>query len=126
MLDLMSLNGSNVGLMGLWQDFLVADRLDRYVVVVLVDLPVNDLLSLLVVGSLDVLPYNGWVNDLVDRCVGLAISSQEGGDGLFSLARGITVAGVVSAGLSIELHLVLGRAKLGVLISMEYGFKELG
>ena len=95
--DLMSLNGSNVGLMGLWQDFLVANRLDRNVVVVLVDLPVNDLLSLLVVGSLDVLPYNGWVNGLVDRCVGLAISSQEGGDGLFSLARGITVAGVVSA-----------------------------
>jgi hypothetical protein len=126
MLDLMSLNGGNVGLMGLWQDFLVADRLDRNVVVVLVDLPVNDLLSLLVVGSLDVLPYNGWVNDLVDRRVGLTISSQEGGDGLLGLARGVTVADVVSAGLSIELHLVLGRAKLGVLISKEYGFKELG
>lgn len=95
-------------------------------VVVLVDLPVNDLLSLLVVGSLDVLPYNGRVNDLVDRRVGLAISSQEGGDGLLSLARGVTVAGVVGTGLSIELHLVLGRAKLGVLISKEYGFKELG
>jgi hypothetical protein len=126
MLDLMSLNGGNVGLMGLWQDFLVADRLDRNVVVVLVDLPVNDLLSLLVVGSLDVLPYNGWVNDFVDRRVGLTISSQEGGDGLLGLARGVTVADVVSAGLSIELHLVLGRAKLGVLISKEYGFKELG
>jgi hypothetical protein len=125
MLDLMSLNGGNVGLMGLWQDFLVADRLDRNVVVVLVDLPVNDLLSLLVVGSLDVLPYNGWVNDFVDRRVGLTISSQEGGDGLLGLARGVTVADVVSAGLSIELHLVLGRAKLGVLISKEYGFKEL-
>lgn len=126
MLDLMSLNGSNVGPMGLWQDFLVADRLDRNVVMVLVDLPVNDLLSLLVVGSLDVLPYNGRVNDLVDRRVGLAISSQEGGDGLLGLARGVTVASVVGARLSIELHLVLGRAKLGVLISKEYGFKELG
>lgn len=115
MLDLMSLDGSDVGLMGLWQDLLVADRLDRDMVVVLVDLPVNDLLSLFMVGSLDMLPHNSWVNRLVDRCVGFAISSQERGDGLLGLARGITVAGVVGgvAGLSIELHLVLGCAKIG-------------
>lgn len=120
MLDLVSLNGGDVGLMGLWQDFRVADRLDRNMVVVLVDLPVNDLLSLFMVGSLDMFPDNSWINGLVDRGVGFAISSQEGGDGLLSLARGITVAGVVGARLSIELHLVLGRAKLGVLFSKEY------
>lgn len=116
MLDLMSLDWSNVGLMRLWQDLLVADRLDRNMVVVLVDLPINDLLSLFVVGSLDMLPHNSRVNDLVDRCVSLAISSQEGGDCLLSLARRITMTGVVGAGLSIKLHLVLVSAKLGVWI----------
>lgn len=114
MLDLMGLNGSDVGLMSLGQDFLIADRLDRNMVVVLVDLPINDLLSLLMVGSLDMFPHNSWVDGLMNRCIGLAISSQEGGDGLLGLSRGITVAGVVGAGLSIELHLVFGCAKLGL------------
>lgn len=61
----------------LGKDFLMLDGLDGSMVVVLVDLSVNDLLGLLLLGTMNPLMFNGRVYALMDGSVVLSISGEE-------------------------------------------------
>jgi len=69
----------------LWEDLLVLDWLDGGVVMILVNLAVNDLLCLLVLGLGDVLVHDGWVDSLADGGVVVTILAEEGGNCLLGL-----------------------------------------